>query len=386
MPSRTASLELGVSHEKGDTSASAARKHQRFTDEDEEPVTPQTPAKPRFRVRLRPKRGSRLSRRQYCIVCLMCALCPLGILAMSVQMSYAFAPEILPVWTVESLDWLYGNRQPSPPPSPLPFPSPMPPQLPRPQMPPPPPPPKPSPPPPVPSPSPPPPRPVVDELNERFRNGRPNNNPSVAGVLLHQFDGQEDWNDQGWMPCTESSSNSWCASYSDRFASSIINAQMPNVFNDAGGLIFRTEPASLNRILCSFSADAGSMSFTCEPRGPSASCIPGCWNEVPNWCTAERPWQCAWRPTELRAMMEAGAAQSYNEVIVDTATYVQNLPSALMAIFVLDGSPSDQQQHAHEVHTRFLAHYASAGITAADVPLLRLTLNNHHTPFSVIVG
>ena len=59
---------------------------------------------------------------------------------------------------------------------------------------------------------------------------------------------------------------------------------------------------------------------------------------------------------------------------------------ALMAIFVLDGSPSDQQQHAHQVHTRFLAHYASAGITAADVPLLRLTLNNHHTPFSVIVG
>ena len=151
MPSRTASLELGVSHEKGGTSASAARRHQRFTDEDEEPVTPQTPAKPRFRVRLRPKRGSQLSRRQYCIVCLMCALCPLGIIAMSVQISYAFAPEILPVWTVESLDWLYGNRQPSPPPPPLPFPSPMPPQLPPPQMPPPPPPPQPSPPPPGPA-------------------------------------------------------------------------------------------------------------------------------------------------------------------------------------------------------------------------------------------
>ena len=180
------------------------------------------------------------------------------------------------------------------------------------------PPPDPSPPPPAPSPSLPPPRVVVDVLNEQFRLGHPDNDPNVAGVLLHQFDGQEDF-EQGWRPCTHQSANRWCSTFSDRFASSIINRRLNSVFNDHGGLVFRMDPPNLNRILCSYNYDAGSMSMTCDPPGPSATCLPGCWNLVPNWCTLTRPWQCAWRPTELQLMLEghvqenAGTQAHYNE-------------------------------------------------------------------------
>ena len=47
---------------------------------------------------------------------------------------------------------------------------------------------------------------------------------------------------------------------------------------------------------------------------------------MPNWCTLQRPWQCAWRPDELRNMMEQRESNNrvetprYNEVIVDAAT------------------------------------------------------------------
>ena len=106
---------------------------------------------------------------------------------------------------------------------------------------------------------------MVDALNARFRDGVPNSDPNLAGVLLHQFDGQEDY-DQGWRPCHQHSTNRWCATYADRFASSIINRQAPYVFNDHGGMIFNTIPddgVALNRILCAYNADAGSMSVTC---------------------------------------------------------------------------------------------------------------------------
>ena len=230
---------------------------------------------------------------------------------------------------------------------------------------------------------------MVDALNARFRDGVPNSDPNLAGVLLHQFDGQEDY-DQGWRPCHQHSTNRWCATYADRFASSIINRQAPYVFNDHGGMIFNTIPddgVALNRILCAYNADAGSMSVTCADGAAAVheegGCLPGC---LSNWCTLERPWQCAWRPEELGTMMEQHlignsreADQHYNEVIVDTVTYDAHLPRSLFAIFFLDGSSSEAQQHAREVHARY--HQAYPYLTDDDMPLLRLTLGNLDQPF-----
>ena len=68
----------------------------------------------------------------------------------------------------------------------------------------------------------------------------------------------------------------------------------------------------------------------------------------------------------------------YNEVIIETATYVRQLPSSLEAIFMY-GHDAEQASLARQTHQRFLAEY---GLSARDVPLLRLNLGNHDAPFS----
>ena len=235
-----------------------------------------------------------------------------------VQLVYTYAPSSLPSWLEIELDRLFGGSSHAMLPPATLVPPVLPPPPADPLLPgsPPPPPPDPSPPPPAPLPSSPPPRPVLEVLNEQFRNGHPDNDPNLAGVLLHQFDGQEDivvGSTAGWRPCT----TGWCADnhMTDRFASSIINRRLNSVFSHAGGLIFRTDTPNLNRILCSYNYDGGTMSITCDPPGPSDTCIPGCWNQGHNWCTQAHPFQCAWRPTELQSMLE-GALEGdlrYNE-------------------------------------------------------------------------
>ena len=208
--------------------------------------------------------------------------------------------------------------------------------------------------------------PVVDQVNARFLAGTPSNDPNLAGVLVHQFDGQEAMPEQ-WLPCPETTS--WCSAFRDRFATSLINARAPYLFNNNGGLLFRMFPPSTNRIFCSYAGDGGTMTTACDPPGESESCLPGCWTSVggggPNWCTPSRPWQCAFRPEDLGAMLQLhmGGQGHYNEVILSTADYVRHLPFSLEAMFVLD--PGDEAtRHAHAL---FLARY---GLSASDVPLL----------------
>ena len=259
---------------------------------------------------------ARRPRRRRCTDVMLCALGSVVMLVTALQLLYTIMPEMLPSGVRSELDRLFGGTSATPPalsPPPLPSPPfraalpPMPPQIPPPPASPPPPPPMPSPPPPKAPPNAPPPISVVDALNARFRDGQPSNDPNQAGVLLHQFDGQEDYV-EGWRPCTQGSENHWCATYADRFASSIINRRTPYVFNEMGGMIFNTLPddgVALNQILCSYNADAGSMSVVCEAGSTvthvDGACLPGC---VSNWCTLERPWQCAWRPGQLQTMME----------------------------------------------------------------------------------
>lgn len=182
---------------------------------------------------------------------------------------------------------------------------------------------------------------------------------------MHQFDGQEA--ELKWLPCPASA---WCGAFRDRFASSVINARAAyQLFNNAGGLIFRMSPPAYNRIFCSWAADGGTMEKVCEPPGESQYCLPGCWIEVPNWCTPVRNWQCAFKPNELGAMMrmyETTNANHYNEVILDANWYVQHLPDSLEAMFIKDINDQDTRRS----HAQFLERYPGA-----DVPLLLYTGN-----------
>lgn len=287
------------------------------------------------------------------------------------QLTYGLFPQLLPIALREALNSAFGRgQQDQPSPSqPLvepapPLPSPPPPcYIPSP--------------PPRPPPSPPsaPPMPIVDQLNMRFKAGKPSDDVSRAGVLVHQFDGQEDWAKR-WMPC--SSTETWCQHFHDRFATSIIAADYAHLFNQAGGLIFRMSPPSTNEIFCSFPADGGTMSNICSPPGPSETCVPGCWHGTPNWCTLEKTWQCAFRPDDFGAMLRAHTFgqgnKNYNEVILSTAHYVANLPHSLEAMFVTSRNDAETRQ----AHALFLTTY---GYTASQFPLVLLNIRDTAAPF-----
>ena len=361
-----------------------------------------------FKLRLRPKQQRSNIRFNSCeMSCRVFA--PILCILAALMVVYVVHPALLPPSFSALLDAIFYEqpvaspwpRSQSHPPHPS-SPAPPPPDS---AALPPPPPPTPSPPPPAPCPAMPPPplpRPVVDQLNDRFRLGAPSNDPDSAGVLVHQFDGQEDYT-HGWNPCTSQSINDWCTKYSDRFASSLINKRVPFLFNTAGGMVFRM--AADNQILCAMSGDGGTMSVVCDPPGVSNACVPGCWSCLdesnqpipscqPTWCTESQPWQCGWKPSELQGMLmqqEANLIGSacvvdgkcYNEVIVDTETFEAHLPHSLEAFFFLSTSSMSDEAHAREVHSSFLASYAGL-VTAHAVPLLKLTLSNDE-PFSCVI-
>ena len=157
---------------------------------------------------------------------------------------------------------------PPPPctPSPMPYPPPPPPS-----------PPAPSPPPPFPpSPGFPPPRmpgpdttALLHRINNRFALGHASSNLSLAGVLMHQFDGTTDPT-HPWLPCPP---QQWCNAFSDRISASLINRRIPFLFKEGGvGIILAP---SKTKLRCSYFGDGGTMPRRCGPR-PAKGCEPGC--------------------------------------------------------------------------------------------------------------
>lgn len=111
-------------------------------------------------------------------------------------------------------------------------------------------------------------------------------------------------------------------------------------------------------MLCSYPGDGGSLEGgkTCKPAGVSASCVPGCWKGAPSWCPVAQGKKCAFRPDDLASMLEQQPGHMYNEVILDAATYLANLPHSLEAVI---GNAA--------VHAAFLAEYH---VASEQVPLV----------------
>ena len=98
-------------------------------------------------------------------------------------------------------------------------------------------------------------------------------------------------------------------------------------------------------------------------------------------------WECSFPPDLLWAMLrtqEAGASKRkpsnrYNEVMVDTKAYVDQLPRSLEAIV----ASSRADGAARAAHARILREH---GLSAAELPLLLLQLSNRTAPFTDISG
>mmetsp|Transcript_21938 Transcript_21938/g.54680 ORF Transcript_21938/g.54680 Transcript_21938/m.54680 type:complete len:194 (+) Transcript_21938:269-850(+) len=169
----------------------------------------------------------------------------------------------------------------------------------------------------------------------------------------------------------------WQGNLRDRLSASIINSRLRTLFNPSeGGLVISP---SYNSFLCAWAVDAGTMSRTCNPPGPSAFCIPGCSGHE-GWCEDNRNSNyCPWRPNHIREMVEQqlatpGAADRYNEVIIDAAVWERNMPLSVEGVYY-----TNDDRTARAVHRKLAEHFPDE-----NIPLLRVDLFRSRDPFSVV--
>ena len=73
---------------------------------------------------------------------------------------------------------------------------------------------------------------MLYSLNERFRNGRPHNSYSQAGVMLHTLDFVDGAGsrDNVWRPGVTFNGRIY-----NRLSASMVNAKLPHFFNERAG-------------------------------------------------------------------------------------------------------------------------------------------------------
>ena len=248
----------------------------------------------------------------------------------------------------------------------------------------------------------------MDAINGLFRSGRPSAHLASAGVILHQFDGQEE-KGRPWVACVEGCMTQG-QTVDGRLSSTIVYRALRDradrqaislAFPLRGGLVLHPYYVTLD---CAYADDAAS---THQARTP----LPGCPDE--RWCDRDDPFAygadhkaCgfkengpAWRAEDLDTMLKLHAESGvrytppgwhsgYNEVIISSKSVNDHMPLSILGFFVLrDGETvtSLEKWSVDVVHSHalFLAKY---GLAADDVPLLSLDPSNWQAPFSVYRG
>jgi len=241
-------------------------------------------------------------------------------------------------------------------------------------------------------------------INARFRHSQYSSDLGQAGVLIHQFDELE-VRERPWEACV---GQCYCqgAHISGRISAMLIYHQLhdrsdrkaiPLPFGDRAGYVLRP---SVTEVECLYGVD-GSTAFQ-RPAGTE----PGC---PETYCNPRSPsngqgqgrcgfdgWPIgAWRGSDLAAFMPVhqqhgssyhapGFHSGYNEIIINSAKINAHLPDAIEAFFVLSASQAHGDGvgvNVAQAHRAFLSKYH---LTAADVPLLKLTPSNWEEPFSVL--
>ena len=184
------------------------------------------------------------------------------------------------------------------------------------------------------------------ELGKLFKHGVPSNNLGEAGLLIHSFDGTENWAQagtwKGWFPCT----TGFCANAAKWWSGSIINTDLRNSFGGAALIL----SASENVLMCSYNSDAGTLTSGCANTGGGY-----------------------FGPNETMGMMMGHTklhGSGYNEVLIDMEVYVKNLPKSVAGIVygLKDGTLPRDEARAHQIYVRMLDRY---NLTEASFPLLK---------------
>ena len=214
-----------------------------------------------------------------------------------------------------------------------------------------------------------------------------------------------------WKP-TIKAANREHSRTTDRISAALVNRAMtpeppphegrwPIYSHSLSGVVLSPQ---YNRLLCSYSFDSGTIMRTCGAK-QGAACIPGCTKNGRNvWCeegAGNHKWPCAWRPQDLKPMLELRERlrinqrkpegktwddhKFYNELIFSADRYVGALPRSIEAVFYLKGGDCGDVfdgpkclEYAVEAHASMRAHF---GLTDEELPLLELDPYNWEDPF-----
>ena len=255
----------------------------------------------------------------------------------------------------------------------------------------------------------------IEAINKRFRDGRPSDRLEEVGVLMHQWDGQEDVFGKGdngnpWKMCI---ANCMCQGsfIFGRISTMIIYAglrdradrrSVPLPFGDRGGILISPSLATVD---CGYGIDGGTYRLN-NPARPGCSdsfCDPHNYidqNGNP-WCGFNGAPAMAWGPNDLKALLEeharsgprwsnSGFHSGYNEFIVNSKAHNARLPDSVEAFFVPKGMSPVTGNLGYGIvidvvkaHQRFLNEY---GLTASEVPLVEFDPYNWNAPFSPYGG
>ena len=188
----------------------------------------------------------------------------------------------------------------------------------------------------------------AEDLAELFKAGRPSNHLDHAGLLVHGFDGTELNEMHRWLPCA----TGFCKGAVRYWSASVINQVHPATWG-GNGLVFSP---SRGKVLCSHTCDFGSLNSGCAASAPDGFNGTG------------RPYP----PDHLkdmlqRSMYEPGLTRAYNEVLLDTKDYVDQLPHSLAAFYYKEAADAHSQVSAAHAYVSFLDAY---NLTEDSIPLL----------------
>jgi hypothetical protein len=190
-------------------------------------------------------------------------------------------------------------------------------------------------------------------LSDLYKHGKPSNDISQAGLMVHAFDDTEDWHEQ-WKPCHK---DQWCEQFDKHWSASIINSKQPNTWTTSGILLHPDK--ARNQVLCSGVVDIATYNSGCKK---------------PN--TNDK----IYKPNELKDMLDesmnnCGArCNNYNEVVINSTYYVQNLPRSILAIIYFDDAAGKEQVKAIETYVALLDKFH---LTECELPLLKIVRGDY---------
>ena len=175
-----------------------------------------------------------------------------------------------------------------------------------------------------------------------FEGGRPSNDLSEVGLIVHGFDFTEDEQDP-WKPCEQE----WCYNMTRAWSTSIVNAKQTQILNPSG-IVF--SPSS-TVVLCSWHAANTALSEA-----------PGC---------EGAPYSRDKLKEMLKKSMHSKQTDigTSNEVLIDASYYVDHLPGSVAAIMFFNDATSEDKIIATRAYVALLDKYQ---VTEAEIPLLKV--------------